>query len=398
MIQLQFVNFKRGSYITVEGRPQNNIFYIIQCGNVRVHKENSIPGQKEEILGPGDFIGVISCMSNHSQVDTVLALTDVVCISVRREQYPELIEKNTPVAMKIIRTFANRMRLLNDTLVLATLNNSASQSPEQIYRVASYYDKMNKPSIAVFAYYQYVKANPAGINVLLAKTRFNALRAKSRAVYFESNQDLLRKYPKDTMIMAEQQSGADMFIIQSGRVKISKVVDGSEVTLAILKKGDMFGEMALLENKPRSACAIAEEDCTLMTVNRSNFNQMVQTQPQLIAKLTTTLAERLFQTQRQLLNSQIRDPISKMTDMLALQIEKARVAIDQKNKTSYQTDLTPLDIATMCGLSQDEKNIFVPKFSLSPVIKLSPENKIFVPDCLELIKQSAFIRKQHKER
>lgn len=398
MIQLQFVNFKRGSYITVEGRPQNNIFYIIQCGNVRVHKENSIPGQKEEILGPGDFIGVISCMSNHSQVDTVLALTDVVCISVRREQYPELIEKNTPVAMKIIRTFANRMRLLNDTLVLATLNNSASQSPEQIYRVASYYDKMNKPSIAVFAYYQYVKANPAGINVLLAKTRFNALRAKSRAVYFESNQDLLRKYPKDTMIMAEQQSGADMFIIQSGRVKISKVVDGSEVTLAILKKGDMFGEMALLENKPRSACAIAEEDCTLMTVNRSNFNQMVQTQPQLIAKLTTTLAERLFQTQRQLLNSQIRDPISKMTDMLALQIEKARVAIEQKNKTSYQTDLTPLDIATMCGLSQDEKNIFVPKFSLSPVIKLSPENKIFVPDCLELIKQSAFIRKQHKER
>lgn len=398
MIQLQFVNFKQGSYITVEGRPQNNIFYIIQCGNVRVHREDSIPGQKEEMLGPGDFIGVISCMSNHSQVDTVLALTDVVCISVRREQYPELIEKNTPVAMKIIRTFANRMRLLNDTLVLATLNNSASQSPEQIYRVAAYYDKMNKPSIAVFAYYQYVKANPAGINVLLAKTRFNALRAKSRAVYFESNQDLLRKYPKDTMIMAEQQSGADMFIIQSGRVKISKVVDGSEVTLAILKKGDMFGEMALLENKPRSACAIAEEDCTLMTVNRSNFDQMVQTQPQLIARLTTTLAERLFQTQRQLLNSQIRDPISKMTDMLALQIEKARVAIDPKNKTSYQTDLTPLDIAAMCGLSQDEKNIFVPKFSLSPVIKLSPENKIFVPDCLELIKQSAFIRKQHKER
>lgn len=151
MIQLQFVNFRRGSYITVEGRPQNNIFYIIQCGNVSVHREDSLPNQKEEVLGPGDFIGVISCMSNHSQIDTVIALTDVVCISVRREQYPELIEKNTPVAMKIIRTFANRMRLLNDTLVLATLNNSASQTSEQIYRVAAYYDKMNKPSIAVFA-------------------------------------------------------------------------------------------------------------------------------------------------------------------------------------------------------------------------------------------------------
>lgn len=111
MIQLQFVNFRQGSYITVEGQPQNDIFYIIQSGNVRVHRENALPGQQSELLGPGEFIGVISCMSNHSQVDTVLAATDVVCIAVRREQYPELIEKNTPVAMKIIRTFANRMRL-----------------------------------------------------------------------------------------------------------------------------------------------------------------------------------------------------------------------------------------------------------------------------------------------
>lgn len=200
------------------------------------------------------------------------------------------------------------------------------------------------------------------------------------------------------MIMAEQQTGADMFIIQSGRVKISKVVDGSEVTLAILKKGDMFGEMALLENKPRSACAIAEEDCSLMAVNRSNFNQMVQTQPQLIARLTTTLAERLFQTQRQLMNSQIRDPINKMLDMLALQIEKARIQTDPKNKTTCQTDLTAMEIAAMCGLTQEEKNIFVPQFQISPFIKISQDNKIFVPDCLELLKQSAFIRKQQKDR
>ena len=394
MIQLHFVNFRKGSYITVEGKPKNDIFYIIQCGTVQVHSENSLPGQQEETLGPGDFIGVISCMSNHSQVDTVIAATDVVCISVRRDQYPELIEKNTPVAMKIIRTFANRMRLLNETLVKATLNNSAAQSPEQLFRVASYYDQINKPSIAVFAYYQYVKANPHGVNVAIARTRFNILRTRSRAVYFESNQDLLRCYPKDTMIMAEQQSGTDMFIIQEGKVKISKVVEGREVTLAILKKGDMFGEMALLENKPRSACAIAEENCRLMTVNRSNFNQMVQTQPQLIARLTTTLAERLFQTQRQLLNSQLHNPIDKMLDMLALQIEKNRVQIDPNNRTSYQTDLTPLDIATMCGLTQDEKNIYAHQFMMDPHVKITPDNKIFVVDCLELIKQSAFIRKQ----
>ena len=53
------------------------------------------------------------------------------------------------------------------------------------------------------------------------------------------------------MIFSEAQSGSDMFIIQRGEVSITKVVNGNEVTLAVLKKGDMFGEMALIENKPR---------------------------------------------------------------------------------------------------------------------------------------------------
>ena len=393
MLQLQFVSFRAGSYIIVEGKTQNDRFYIIQNGKVRIQRQNQIPGMSPEILGQGDFIGVISCMSNHSQIDTAIAISDVVCISVPRDQYPELIEKNTPVAMKIIRTFANRMRQMNDTLVQATLNNSSIQSSEQIFKVALYYDKIKQPNIALFAYYQYIRANPKGDNVMEAKKRFMALRNSSRAVYFESNQDLLRVYPKNTMIFSENQSGADMFIIQEGKVKISKIVDGTEVTLAILKKGDMFGEMALLENKPRSASAIAEEECRLMTVNKSNFNQMVSTQPQLVARLTTMLAERLFVMQRQLANSLIKSPLEKMLDMLALQVEKSKITFAPKGKTSYQTDLTVQDIATMCGLTQQEQKLNLYSFMSDPHIKII-QDKIFVPDCLELIKQAAFFRKQ----
>lgn len=393
MLQLQFVSFRAGSYIIVEGKTQNDRFYIIQNGKVRIQRQNQIPGMSPEILGQGDFIGVISCMSNHSQIDTAIAISDVVCISVPRDQYPELIEKNTPVAMKIIRTFANRMRQMNDTLVQATLNNSSIQSSEQIFKVALYYDKIKQPNIAIFAYYQYIRANPKGDNVMEAKKRFMALRNSSRAVYFESNQDLLRVYPKNTMIFSENQSGADMFIIQEGKVKISKIVDGTEVTLAILKKGDMFGEMALLENKPRSASAIAEEECRLMTVNKSNFNQMVSTQPQLVARLTTMLAERLFVMQRQLANSLIKSPLEKMLDMLALQVEKSKITFAPKGKTSYQTDLTVQDIATMCGLTQQEQKLNLYSFMSDPHIKII-QDKIFVPDCLELIKQAAFFRKQ----
>lgn len=392
MLQLSFVNFRKGSYLVVEGKAESDRFYIIQSGNVRCYKASDIPGEPPRLLGPGDFVGVIPCMSGHSQIETVIAVTDVTCISVRRDQYPELIERNTPVAMKIIRTFANRMRSMNEMLTKLTLKNVVADTPEQIYEVAAYYEKVGSPDIAVYAYYQYLKACPKGANFEQAKQRFIALKMRTHAVYFESTPDLLRVYPQNTMIFSECQSGPDMFIIQDGQVKISKVVDGNEVTLAMLKKGDMFGEMALLENKPRSASAIANESCRLMVVNRENFDQMVATQPQLIARLTTTLADRLWSMYRQLDNANLRDPLQKLIDMLALQVEKAKINLAPN--VQFQTDLTVYDLANMCGIPQDRQAEGLYKLQTDSHVKLV-DNKILVPDCLELVKQAAFYRKQN---
>jgi len=391
LLQLAFVNFRKDSYLFVEGKSAGDRFYILQSGKVRCTKEVSVGDDPASLLGPGDFVGVIPCMSGHSQIETVVALTDVVAISVRKDQYPELIEKNTPVAMKIIRTFATRMRQLNDTLTKITLKNNIISSPEQLFVIASYYEKVGKTDLAIYGYYQYMKACPQGVSVDRAKARFVALKPRSKAVYFESTVDLIRNYPKDTMIFSECQSGQDMFIIQDGQVKISKVVDGNEVILAVLKKGDFFGEMALLEDKPRSASAIAHEDCKLMSVNRQNFNQMVATQPQLIARLTTTLAERLWAMSRQLENTQIRDPVSKLFDMLALQLEKGKVPVTPG--TSYQFDLTPFDLANMCGIPQEEQGFCLNTFIKDPRVKLNA-NKIYISDCAELVKTASYYRKQ----
>ena len=248
MLQLQIVNFKQGSYLVVEGKADSDHFYIIQKGSVQCLKSTG-NGTSTVLYGPGDFVGVVPCMSGHLQIETAIARTDVLAISVKKEQYPELIAQNTPVALKIIKTFANRMRVMNEMLTKATLHSVVKEDYEQIFNVAKFYDKTSRKDIAAYAYYQYLKTKPTGPNAETAKAQFIALKPCTHAVYFEPNADLTRSYPKDTMIFSESQSGADMFIIQSGEVTISKVVNGNEVTLAVLKKGDMFGEMALLENK-----------------------------------------------------------------------------------------------------------------------------------------------------
>ena len=392
MLQLMINTFKKGSYMVVEGKADSDRFYIIQQGQVQCYKASG-SGMQPFILGPGDFVGVVPCMAGHLQIETAIALTDVVSIAVKKDQYPELIVKNTPVALKIIRTFANRMRQMNEMLTKATLNTVASETYDQIFRVGQFYEKNMRNNIAVYAYYQYLKTRPLGPMADYAKQQFVALKPRTNAVYFEPTKDLTREYPANTMIFSEAQSGSDMFIIQSGEVAISKVVDGNEVTLALLHKGDMFGEMALLENKPRYASAIAHTNCKLMVVNLANFNQMVTTQPQLIARLTTTLAERLWSMYRQLDNANLKDPYQKMLDMLSLQIEKQRIDIDRMVTKGLQTDLTPKDLTNMCGLANEIQAKAIYDFQTSSHIKMV-EGKIYIKDVPELVKQTSFYRKQ----
>ena len=201
----------------------------------------------------------------------------------------------------------------------------------------------------------------------------------------------MRTSPSNTMIMSECQKGSDMFIIQDGSVRITKVVDGKEITLALLKKGDMFGEMALLENKPRSANAIAHTTCRLMVVNKANFNHMVSTQPQMISKLTTTFAERLWAMYRQLSNTQLTDPREKLIDTIALQLEKLKV--HPLKGESYQTGITVQDLMKLGGIPTEMQNSAYMQLQSDQTVKII-NNQIVVPNVPELINQAAFYRKQ----
>ncbi len=396
MLHLSFANFKQNSFILIEGTPANDRFYIIQSGRVQSYHETPIPGNAPTMLGPGDFVGVISCMAGHSQTESVVALSDVSAIVVRRDQYPELIEKNTPVALKIVRAFAREMRGLNDNLAKITLKDTSITSSEMLFTNGEFYEEKDMLDVATFCYYQYLKeVGNSGTFYDQAAKRFAALKPRSHAVYFEPTKDMLREYPKDSMIFSEGQTGGDMFVIQDGSVKIVKVVNGNEIMLALLKKGDMFGEMALLDDSLRSASAIAYENCKLMVINRTNFNQMVATQPQYISKLTIVLADRLWSMYRQLANTQLQEPRARMIDMLALQLENKKVSVARG--MSYRTDYTPQDIMNLCGIPEKDQYLAQTQLGTDQHIKFVG-GVIVVPDVPELIKQAAFYRKQNSKR
>jgi CRP-like cAMP-binding protein len=394
-LQLTFVNFKKDSYIIVEGKQNADRFFIIRAGKVRISKEVEVVEEEGgNIYGPGDFFGVVSTMSSHSHIETAQAITDVTLISVQKEQYGTLIEKNTTVAMKIIMGFSKRMRYLDEALTRMTLKSTAAIDPSHLFRVAEYYAKQSQFNQAYYSYHQYLKYCPTGQFVMVAKERMTKIKPFSKAVYLDgSTEEFNRFYPKDTMVFTEGMPGSELYIIQKGSVKITKIVDNNEVLLAVLKASDIFGEMALLENKPRSASAIAYEDAYLLAVNKANFERMVKAQPQIVTRLTQLLSDRIWFIYKQLANTLITDPLGRMYDALHIQLEKVRAPI--RPNAPFTFDFGPKELVNMVGLPLSEGNVVVQQLLANKLFRVV-DNKIAISDMNEIVKQAEYFRKMQK--
>ncbi|AEJ60459.1 putative transcriptional regulator, Crp/Fnr family [Spirochaeta thermophila DSM 6578] len=107
-------------------------------------------------------------------------------------------------------------------------------------------------------------------------------------------------FPAGRIIFKEGDPGDKMYIIQEGKVRISKQVGGKDHTLAILEKGDFFGEMALVMRSPRTATATAVTDVLALGFTREGFQSMVEKNARIALAIIDKLCRRLNQTNLQL--------------------------------------------------------------------------------------------------
>jgi len=106
-----------------------------------------------------------------------------------------------------------------------------------------------------------------------------------------------RKYRKGSILFVQGEVGERCFAIVSGTVKLSAYhADGREAVLAVLGAGDVFGELALFDEAPRSADATALEDAELLSLDRAGLNDAIATHPEIATALLRVLGRRLRQS------------------------------------------------------------------------------------------------------
>ncbi len=393
--QLGIMSCRKGAYITTIGEHKAECFYIIRSGSMRITKEIEIFGEsKAQVLNPGDFFGVVSTMSHHPHIDTALALEESKIITVKKDQFQFLIQNNTAIAMNIINGFSQRVRVLNKELLRKSDSNREEIGPNTLFSSAEVYIKNSRFNEAYFLYKHYIKEAPNGEFVTKAKGRIAKIKPYAKLqVSLEGDSSFVRTFPANTIIFGEGQSGTELYIIQKGTVKITKIVDNKEIILAILKPGDMFGEMALLEDKPRSASAISNDNTQLMVISRSNFKKMVSEQAQIITKLTILLAERIWGTTKLIENSNISDHLGRMYDWLAIELEKNSIPTNYSDKFKFNFGIK--ELINIVDIPKDHVDENVSKFLKNS--KISEEDgKITTTDVAKIRSESLYFRKMDK--
>lgn len=106
--------------------------------------------------------------------------------------------------------------------------------------------------------------------------------------------EVLRHFKDGEVIVREGEPGYEMFLIISGEVKIVKEKEGVETVLAFLKPGEIFGEMAVVEEgKPRSATAKAHGETTVLAMDKNEFLNQIRQDPELALQILKSLCSRL---------------------------------------------------------------------------------------------------------
>jgi len=104
------------------------------------------------------------------------------------------------------------------------------------------------------------------------------------------------EYPAGRAVLMEDAWGNAVYFIMSGWVKVRRLYGENAVTLAILGRGDFFGEMAILDESPRSTDVVALSSVTLLSVSAQRFIQTLFKDPQLHHRMLQLMVRRLRQT------------------------------------------------------------------------------------------------------
>ena len=168
-------------------------------------------------------------------------------------------------------------------------------------------------------------------------------------------------FEKGHLIFCEYEPGDSFYLIQQGRVQISKIMGSLEKTIDILQPGEIFGEMAILEEAPRSANAIAVDDVKAQEFNRENFEILMRGNPQIALKLLRLFTKRVYDQRRRFMILTLDDVSAKVADVFLMLNEMKPPDNAESDERVFYTSAE--DVAHWAGISPEKARDVIQHFA-----------------------------------
>ena len=194
-----------------------------------------------------------------------------------------------------------------------------------------------------------------------------------------------RNYKTDMMVINQDDSGETLYIIAQGIVKVSMSrPDGREIFLAVLAKGDHFGELSLIDSQFRSANVLTQEATTLMLIDRQTFDTMLSTMPTFARNLCKSLANRARKGNERVGNLALMSVQGLVAHHILEFAELYGQTQPNDKDILIPIRLTQNDIADIVGASRERVNQVMKTFKDNGCISVNTQYRITVHNLNQL--------------
>ena len=237
-------NFAEMESFFVEGQPSDKMYLLIEGEVSLVHNKKTL-----DIVKPGEIFGEIAVITQQPRSASAMARKFCQALVLDARQFQQALQATPEFALMLMNIMNNRLRL-----TIALMKQTASLPSLDDRDELKVFDKKMMEELAA------------------------AFRARPP-----------QTFPAGRIIMKQGDAGVSMYIVIRGRASVSI----NKIVVERVGPGGTFGEMALVDQASRSATAVADTECQLLTISRSDFLNLVKTKPGFAISLLKTIADRL---------------------------------------------------------------------------------------------------------
>jgi CRP/FNR family transcriptional regulator/CRP/FNR family cyclic AMP-dependent transcriptional regulator len=170
-----------------------------------------------------------------------------------------------------------------------------------------------------------------------------------------AKRSLKRRFKRGDIIFLKDDPGQSMFIVEDGAVRIYiPGSQGADLTLAVMQPGEFFGDLSLLDGRPRSASAEASRDSVLLTLERDDLEELVRSRPDAALAILAVIAQRLRETDQMATDLAFLDVSGRLARRL-LDLASS-YGKQRENGVLITAPITQEELANMIGVTRESVN------------------------------------------